>query len=106
MIRRVFRSALARRDIAEIALYLGRDDPDLVGRFLEGVDETCERLAHAADAGSPFEFAPASIPDMRHVPVKHFPKHYVFYRIAGSVVRIHRVLHSARDLPGLLDPEE
>jgi toxin ParE1/3/4 len=103
--RRVVRSALARRDIAEIALYLGQDEPELVDRFLQGILETCERLAHAADSGSPFEFAPVSMPDMRHVPIKRFPKYYIFYRIAGAVVRIHRVLHSARDPPGLIDPD-
>jgi toxin ParE1/3/4 len=104
--RRVLRSAAARGDIAEAALYLGRDDPDLIDRFLRGIDETCERLAHSAETGSPFEHAPDSLPDLRYVPVKHFPKHLVFYRVVGDVVRVHRVLHSARDLPSLLDPGE
>jgi toxin ParE1/3/4 len=104
--RRVVRSLLARRDVAQEALYLGRDDPDRMERFFQGIEETCERLARAADAGSPFEYAPESMPGMRFVPVKHFPKHLVFYRIAGDEVRIHRVLHSARDLSSLLDPGE
>jgi len=104
--RRVVRSALARRDIAQEAVYLGRDDPDQVDRFLKGIDESCERLTHGADAGSPFEYAPASMPDMRYVLVKHFPKHLVFYRVVGDMVRVHRLLHSARDLPSLLDPDE
>jgi toxin ParE1/3/4 len=106
MTRRVVRSAMARRDIAQEALYLGRDDPDLIDRFLQGIDEACERLTHSADTGSPFEYAPDAMPDLRYVPVKHFPKHLVFYRIVGDVVRVYRVLHSARDLPSLLDPGE
>lgn len=104
MTRRVVRSGPARRDIAEAALYLGGDDPDSIDRFLQGIDETCERLTHSAETGSPFEFAPASMPDLRYVLVKHFPKYLVFYRVVGDTVRVHRVLHSARDLSNLLDP--
>jgi hypothetical protein len=38
--------------------------------------------------------------------VRGFRWHVLFYRTMGTDVVLERVLHAARDVPGLLDPHE
>jgi toxin ParE1/3/4 len=103
---RLIQRADARRDLREIALFLGRDSPRAADRFLAAVERTSQQLLATPELGSRWEGGEPTLPGLRMKQVRGFTKYWIFYRPTSGGIEIVRVLHSARDLDSLLRIEE
>ena len=88
---RFLRRAVA--DLSEISAYLAVEAPEARARILERLVETGESLAAHAERG-PGARDPA-LASRRFRSIR-CDRYILFYKIAGRVVRIHRVLHERR----------
>lgn len=88
--------------------YLDNAGAEVAERFLAAFDVTVARLAARPELGRRRKFRAPELEGIRSFPVSgRFGVHLVFYRIAGDVLSVERVMHGARDLPRrLLEPPE
>ncbi len=95
----------ARLDLIEQATYLAENaSSENAERFLDAAERTVNRLAEMPRIGRIWQGQQAETQKNIHVwKVEGFPKILIFYRLDDSSVTVIRVLHSARDLPSLLD---
>lgn len=81
---------LAERELASAQRWYHRRSPSTAHRFLQAVDQVIQRMADAAEQGSPYQ------QDFRWMRVKRFP--YVFYYEIQDPHRlvVYAVAHSSR----------
>lgn len=82
----------ARADLAAIAVYIGRDNPD---RALSFIAELEARAAQAAERPQSFPARDDISPGLRSVP---HGSYRILFRDLPDEVRVVRVLHTARNL--------
>jgi toxin ParE1/3/4 len=82
-------------DLANIADYIGRDNPGAADRFLSAVENCFALLRQNPGIGRRRSF---SQPGIRSWPVGNFRNYLVFYMPRADEVQILAVLHSARDV--------
>lgn len=93
----ILRTRQANLDLVEIAFHIAEENPAAADRWLDLIDEKCQRLAHAPEIGRRREDL---APHLRSFPVGNF---VIFYRPAADGIQLIRILHGARDLPTLFD---
>lgn len=95
----------ARLDLIGHAEYLLEEaGPDLCDRFLDAARLTADHLVETPRIGRVWRSGTTDFDtSLRVWQVEGFPKMLLFYRVEESGVSVVRVLHSARDLPHLLD---
>jgi toxin ParE1/3/4 len=86
----------AAQDLQEIADYIHIDNPAAAYRFVTELRARCNGLAIAPRSGAA---RPELRVGLRSVP---FRRYVVFYTATGDDVRIERILHSARDIGGVM----
>ena len=91
----------AEDDVAEIASYIGDDNPEAAQRFRKALQETGELLLGMPHIGSMRVSDRPAFKDIRVVPVRDFDKYFVFYRPVDDGIEIVRVLHGGRDYQAL-----
>ena len=97
----------ARRDLVEIFQhYVRRAGLRTARRFLAEAEATFERLARSPGIGSLYDPEAPGLADLRFFPVSRYRSYLVFYRPTPDGVEIVRVLHGARNLPGLLGGDD
>ena len=89
---RVVFSAPARRDLREIAAYIGRHDPEAAKRVVARIREVCKSTLATFPAGGTMR--DELRPGLRCLSVGN----YVIYFRSRNPVEIVRVLHGARDV--------
>jgi toxin ParE1/3/4 len=104
--RRVVVRPLAQSDLDEQALYIAQDSVDAALRFLDAAQTAFGRLRSFPEIGRSREFLHPDLRNVRSWPIPKFEKHVIFYRLAGEVVDVLRVIHSARDLESIFGPED
>lgn len=98
--RTVF-SSVFETDFAEIIAYFaGGVSPELSLRFENCVVETYEQIATHPEIGR--RRMDLVHPEIRSLVVTGFENYIIFYQIRAADVFFIRLLHGARDLPGLL----
>lgn len=102
---RVFRARLAELDLTEHVDYLARQNPTAALRFIEAVERAFERLAQNPKLGPLQDFDHPALRTVRRWPIPAFSTYLIFYQITDEGVRVLRVLHGARDIPALLEPD-
>ena len=100
---RLITTPRAQRDIDEHALFIAGENFDAGLRFLDALDQARAALARHPEIGAPQRFQSPALSDFRFWPVPHFERWLIFYRADGETVTVVRVLHSARDIPGILE---
>ena len=92
-------SPKSRQDLIEIGDFIAKDSRANARRFVGKLIKQCERIAH-----TPLLYAAREdlAPGLRIAPMGRY---VVFFRILGDMIRIERVLHSARDLPTIFGHE-
>ena len=70
-------------------------------RFLLAADAAFSRLAGNASFGAPVETSHPKLAGLRKWPVAGFPNLLIFYQPIRGGVSIARVIHAARDWPGM-----
>lgn len=100
--RRVVTTRRADADIhSAVAYYAEVAARDVAGRFVDELRNIRDLLAEHPAIGSPRFAIETSIPELRGVAVQGFP-YVVIYTDDKDALRIHRVLHTRRDIPGAL----
>jgi len=85
----------ARADLIEIGDYIARDNRAAAQRLVEQLFEQCKRVCRAPLAYPARDELAAGL---RMAPTGHY---IVFFRVLDHQVRIERILHGSRDLPGV-----
>jgi toxin ParE1/3/4 len=80
----------ARADIETIAFYIAAENPSVARRWVDRIEERCERLAEMPGLGVA---RPDVRLDLRLLPVGNY---LILYREMGEDVEVVRVLHGAR----------
>lgn len=91
---RVVLSPQAGVDLEEIGDYIARENPARAQTFIREIKVKCLGLAHAAGVGAPRPELGEGIRMLTH------GRYRTFYREHEAMVRIERVVHSARDITG------
>lgn len=96
--RRLLLSPRAATDLEEIADYIARDNPIRAASFVAELEAKCRAVAAMP------ELYPARADLAPGLRMATHGRYLVLYRDlpAEHTVRIERVVHGARDLPGLL----
>lgn len=104
-LRRVVTTRLADQDIdGAIAYYVDAGERDAAVRFVDALEKAKDLLGEHPSIGSPRFAMEASIPELRGLPLQRFP-YVAFYTDDPDAVRVHRVLHTSRDIPAeLMEP--
>jgi toxin ParE1/3/4 len=99
-VRSVF-SSVFEADFAEIvAYYAGEVTPELSVRFEKCVVEAFERIAAHPEIGR--RRKDLAHPEIHSLVVAGFENYVIFYQVRKDEIFFVRLLHGARDLPGLL----
>jgi toxin ParE1/3/4 len=89
-------SPKSRQDLLDIGDYIAKDSPASARRFVAKLMHQCQRIGTA-----PFAYPGREdlAPGLRMAPLGRY---VIFFRVPGDMVRIERVLHSARDVTSIL----
>ena len=103
---KVYRRAVAKRDLVEYFVYLAENAGlEIAERFLTNAATTFIELAGQPMIGAPLTLRHPELAGMRKWRVKDFDNYLVFYLPRSDGVSIVRVLHAARDWWSLLGIE-
>ena len=97
---RVLKRPEAESDLDEIWWYIAQDSPDNADRFLDRLQERCRALADFPQIGTRRDDLKTGL---RSHPCGHY---LIFYFPLEDGIDVVRVLHGARDLEALFDPDE
>jgi toxin ParE1/3/4 len=96
----------ADRDIDGQAEYLMREASlETALRFYDATAATFDKLARMPSMGERRESSNPRLAGLRVWRIDGFPNHLLFYRPIEGGIEIIRVLHGARDIDAVLDPE-
>lgn len=87
-------SEIAEADLDNIATYISRDSPRAAARLIDRLLDQCERVCQ-----TPLGYPSAEHlrPGLRRSVCKPY---IIFFIVDRNGVRIERIVHGARDLPG------
>ena len=92
----VIYSKRAEQDIFEIGYYLGERNPFASEQLLSKIYKSCDNLQNFPFIGQQCDEISIGI---RYLVIGNY---LVFYKVNNQMVRILRILHSARHLPEIL----
>ena len=103
----ILRRARARQDLVAIYRHYSREaGMGIAERFLATAEAAFRRVAAIPGSGARYPSEVRAFGELRFTPLpSRFKKYLVFYRPVEGGVEIIRVLHGARDLPGILAEE-
>jgi len=87
-------SPAAKDDLIEIALFIAEDNPTRALTFVDELEDKCQALGASPGIGTLRPELGDGVAMMPH------GRYLIFYREADKVVRIERIMHSARDIGG------
>jgi toxin ParE1/3/4 len=102
----ILRRDEAIKDLIELADYIARDSVAAADRFLDAAELAIADLAQMPGIGSAREYSDRAIQGIRMWPIPGFPNNLIFYRPIKGGIEVVRVLHAARDIPGILADDE
>lgn len=94
-------SPFAREDIESSATYIADRNSQAARRFLQAVQDTVKRIAEFPTLGVVYPHP--DHPGLRAKLVTAFRNFIIFYAIRDERIYIVRVLHTARDIPHILN---
>jgi len=101
----VVRRDKALEDLADCALYIAQDDPDVAARFVDAFEESVDRLAQMPYIGVAVPLDTPSLFGLRRWPIKGFEKYLIFYLVFEDTIDVVRILHAAQDIAAILEDE-
>ena len=104
--RRVFTTQQADEDIdTAIGHYLHQGATEAAMNLIDVLEESKVLLSEHPFLGSTRFAIETNIPELRALSLPRFP-YLIFYTAQGDTRHIHRVLHTAQDLPARFSDEE
>lgn len=82
----------AKADLIEIAIYIAQDNPDRALSFVDELEARCFKLGQHPGLGTR---RPDLAEGLRVLP---HGRYLIFYREQADMLRVERVMHSARDI--------
>ena len=98
----LFREA-ALRDLDDQIAWLSARSAGAAERFAVAMESVAGRLRSHPRIGHPVHVRAPSLRGLRTWPVPGFPEILIVYLVDADAVRVLRVLHGARDLPGIME---
>ncbi|MEI9980987.1 MAG: type II toxin-antitoxin system RelE/ParE family toxin [Edaphobacter sp.] len=95
----------AQEILAQAVYYRQRTlNDELALRWQQAVSGAINSLLQFPERGNLCQFESNRLKDMRHIAIKGFPNHAIYYFVLQEEPMIHiaRVVHSARDIENLL----
>ena len=100
--KKLLRRAVATADIAGAADYYNEKIGNAQAiKFVDAVEQAMQNIQHNPSAGSPRYSEILDWPDLRSWLVHGYP-YIVFYLELELHIEVLRILHTSRELPGLL----
>lgn len=96
--RRVVTTARADHDVDHVIDYYRDSSSEAADRFIDALQAGLTLLADHPSIGATRFAIDAGIPELRGLTLQHFP-YVLLYTDDDDSVRMHRVLHTSRDLP-------
>ena len=93
----------ARRELEDIAVYIGRRRPSAARPFLAAARKTYDTVAARPAVVSNWKPEDPRFEGLRYFPITRYPTYVIFYRPLPDGVEVLHVLHGARDLEGIVE---
>jgi toxin ParE1/3/4 len=93
-------SPKSRQDILDIGDYIAKDSRANARRFVGKLTVQCERIGNSPLGYAGREDLAAGLR------MAALARYVIFFRVVDGAVRIERVLHSARNLPAVLESDQ
>jgi plasmid stabilization system protein ParE len=93
-------TSAAEADLGEIIAYISRDDPAMALKILDQIERAIHKLAAVPGMGH-------LRPDITSRPVRFWAVHswLIVYRVTRKRLEVIRIVHGARELTRLLEPD-
>jgi len=101
--RQLVRRRAAEDDVAEQLTYLAGERPAVAHRYAIALEDAFERIKTMPEIGVLRPYRARRLKGVRVWPVPGFRRFLIFYRVTSKTVEVIRVLHSARDVPRVLE---
>ena len=85
------------------ALFIAADNMEAALRLYAAANRAYDQVLEMPELGAARDFGLKRLEGLRMWPIPDFPNHLIFYRPTDAGVEIVRVLHAARDIPGILE---
>lgn len=95
----------AKSDIVEMADHIAQDSLESAEAFIAAVEATLLLLAEMPGVGATREYQDPALFGLRIWPVQGFGRYLIFYREVSGRLEVVRVLHAARNIAQLFEPE-
>jgi len=92
----------AREDLTAHTLWIARESERRAHTFLDRIESTLQQLRIFPELGTSRDWLAPRCRGIRFIPVKDFPRYYIFYRPMDESIEVIRILHAARDTGTLL----
>lgn len=102
MARRLQIRPQVRADLADLSRQIATDSPATAERFIDATIGFLRELPEWANAYPVYEPQAERYPGLRSAHIPGFRRHLVFFVATDQFVEVIRVLHGARDLPGVI----
>lgn len=97
---RLLFAPLAEQDLESIADYIAADNPRRAVSFMQELRRQCQRIALNPPG---YRMRPELGQGICSCPHGHY---VIFFEASADAVTVVRILHGARDLPGLFRPDD
>jgi len=94
----VVRRAKVDDDLRQAVTYYREKAPDVIGKFLDSVEEAFAHIGKHPGMGSARYAHELDLPGLQFWVCHRFP-YLVFYVERSDVIEVWRVLHASRDIP-------
>ncbi|MBT4087031.1 MAG: type II toxin-antitoxin system RelE/ParE family toxin [Deltaproteobacteria bacterium] len=84
----------AENDLADIWLFIAKDNPQAADRVFEAAQTTFDSLLEQPKMGKIFESKRKKLKGICFFPIGEYPKYIVYYRETSNGIEVVRVLHS------------
>jgi toxin ParE1/3/4 len=99
-VKRYILTKAATADLIQIAEYIAADNPKAADRMIGLIEKRCDSVVDFPDRGTDRSQWGAGL---RSVNVGNY---YVFYRHVNASIEIARIIHSARNIDAIFNPNE
>ena len=97
----------AQADLDSHCIYLAENaDIETALRFDQAAFASFNRLCEMPLVGSEREYLNLRLHELRMWPVNSFDHYLIFYRVLDNAIQVVRVLHSSRDIEGIISDEK
>ena len=95
---RIIFSPASEKDIENCYVYIASENRSAAEKFFASMQAVTKTLSKMPHIGTRFSTAMLAPLEIRYLPIPGFSKFLFFYGTNEKIVRVLRVLHSARDM--------